>query len=188
MTQLKNIYVVRHCQAEGQEPDAGLTGTGMLQATRLAEFLSDQAIDHVVSSPYARARQSIAPLAERLGLKVTLDERLTERVLSGSPSPDWREKLRLAYDDMDLCYDGGESSSTAMKRAVQAVEDILNQGCRNAVLVSHGNLISLLLKYFDHRIGFKEWEALTNPDVYRLSFPSDGGSPSLLRIWPHDLF
>lgn len=184
MTQLRNIYVVRHCQAEGQAPEARLTGTGMLQAARLAEFFSNQAIDCMVSSPYARARQSIAPLAERLGLEVTLDERLTERVLSGSPSPDWREKLRLTYDDMDLCYDGGESSSTAMKRAVQAVEDILNQGCRNAVLVSHGNLISLLLKYFDDRIGFKEWEALTNPDVYRLSFPIDGGSPSLLRIWP----
>ncbi|ANY72563.1 histidine phosphatase family protein [Paenibacillus ihbetae] len=184
MVQLRNIYVVRHCQAEGQAPDAGLTITGMLQAARLAEFLSDQAIDRVVSSPYVRARQSIAPLAERLGLEVTLDERLTERILSASPSPDWREKLLLTYEDMDLCYEGGESSSAAMERAFQAVEDILHQDCRNAVLVSHGNLISLLLKYYDHRIGFKEWEALTNPDVYRLSFPSDGGSPSLLRVWP----
>jgi broad specificity phosphatase PhoE len=37
------------------------------------------------------------------------------------------------------------------------------------LLVTHGNLMALLLKNFDDRIGFAEWQQLTNPDVYRIS-------------------
>ncbi|HWI60619.1 MAG TPA: hypothetical protein VNT75_02140 [Symbiobacteriaceae bacterium] len=38
-----------------------------------------------------------------------------------------------------------------------------------AVIVTHGNLMTLLLKRFDHRFGFAEWRALSNPDVYLVS-------------------
>lgn len=80
-----------------------------------------------------------------------------------------------------LCYEGGESSRTAMHRAVRVVEEVLQNSSQNAVIVSHGNLISLLLKYYDNRIGFDEWEALTNPDVYQLNFHSD--VLVIQRIW-----
>lgn len=34
------------------------------------------------------------------------------------------------------------------------------------MVVTHGNLMTLLLRYFDERFGFEAWAALTNPDVY----------------------
>ena len=110
-----------------------------------------------------------------------MDERLTERILSGRNEPAWREMLRRTYDDLDMCYEGGESSRTAMHRAVRVVEEIQQNSSQNAVIVSHGNLISLLLKHYDNRIGFREWEGLSNPDVYRLSFLED--APGIQRIW-----
>jgi 2,3-bisphosphoglycerate-dependent phosphoglycerate mutase len=178
----QNLYIVRHCQAEGQAPDAKLTDLGRQQAVKLADFLIDKEIDYIVSSPYERAYRTIAPLAERLGVEVVLDDRLTERVLSGKNNVDWRDMLRKTYEDLDLCYEGGESSSTAMSRAVSVVKEVVSGGYRNAVVVSHGNLISLLLKHFDSRIGFEEWEALSNPDVYQLSLAEN--QTSLHRIWP----
>lgn len=154
---------------------------GELQAEKLADFLADRDVKHIVSSPYERAYRTVAPFANRHGIDAVLDDRLAERVLSGESHPDWRERLMRTYDDLDLCYEGGESSRTAMRRAVQVVEEVANRGNANAVIVSHGNLISLLLKYYDDRIGFSEWEKLTNPDVYQLIFASD--KPIIRRVW-----
>lgn len=177
----KNIYIVRHCKAEGQASDARLTATGVEQAQKLADFLSDKNIEYFISSPFERAYRTIAPLAEKIGVEIVLEERLTERILTSKDHPEWRDMLRKTFDDLDLCYEGGESSNTAMFRAVSVVKEIQSSRYKNAVLVSHGNLISLLLKHFDDRIGFREWEALSNPDVYLLSFEKD--APSFHRIW-----
>lgn len=179
---MKNIYVVRHCKAEGQAADAPLTATGAKQAQKLAEFLANKNIDYIVSSPYERAYRSINPLAEKLGMEIVLEDRLMERVLSGQNNPEWREMLLKTYVDLDLCYEGGESSRTAMNRAISVVMEVLNSGHKNVVIVSHGNLISLLLKHFDEQIGFDEWEAMSNPDVYQLCFNEDGSS-IIHRIW-----
>lgn len=35
------FYLVRHCQATGQEPDAPLTETGQQQAIALADWLGE---------------------------------------------------------------------------------------------------------------------------------------------------
>lgn len=48
---MKNVYVVRHCKADGQEPDAKLTELGIQQAENLAKFLLDKDIDFIISSP-----------------------------------------------------------------------------------------------------------------------------------------
>ncbi|GGG73327.1 histidine phosphatase family protein [Paenibacillus radicis (ex Gao et al. 2016)] len=178
---MKNIYVVRHCKAEGQAPDARLTDDGAQQAEQLAQFFSDKNIDSIISSPFERACRTITPLAEKLGLEISTDERLAERVLSGKNHADWRDMLRKTYDDLDLCYEGGESSNTAMSRASNVVLEALDRASQNIVLVSHGNLISLLLKYYDDRYGYKEWESLSNPDVFHLSFLED--KPNIRRVW-----
>ncbi|HBU80510.1 histidine phosphatase family protein [Paenibacillus sp. UMB7766-LJ446] len=48
---MKNIYVVRHCKADGQAPDAQLSAIGAEQAEKLAGFLSNKDIDYIISSP-----------------------------------------------------------------------------------------------------------------------------------------
>ncbi|ACS99590.1 histidine phosphatase family protein [Paenibacillus sp. JDR-2] len=178
---MKQVYIVRHCKAAGQEPDAPLTEMGVRQAEELADFFSGRAVDFILTSPYERAFRTIAPLAGRLGVDIATDDRLTERVLSGANHADWREMLRLTYEDPDLLYEGGESSNEAMSRAVSVVTEALISGKNNIVIVSHGNLISLLLRHFDNRIGFREWEVMSNPDVFRLTFTED--KPSIQRIW-----
>ncbi|WP_257348710.1 histidine phosphatase family protein [Pseudalkalibacillus decolorationis] len=178
---MKSIYIIRHCQAEGQAADAQLTDLGVKQSNELTAFLSDKNIDLIVSSPYERAIQTIQPFADKAGIEIKLDDRLVERVLSRENLPNWKEMLRETYDDLDLNFKGGESSNTAISRAVTVVNDILNHTYENSVIVSHGNLISLLLKHFDNSIGFKEWEALSNPDMYHLSF--EDNSTNLRRVW-----
>ncbi|MCM3630824.1 histidine phosphatase family protein [Paenibacillus glycanilyticus] len=179
---MKHLYIVRHCKAAGQEPDAPLTETGIQQAEELAEWFSNKEVDFILSSPFDRAYRTIFPLASRLGIEITLDNRLSERILSSENHADWREKLSKTYEDLDLCYEGGESSNAAMSRAVSVVVEALNSGKKNIVIVSHGNLISLLLKHFDRSIGFKEWEAMSNPDVFQLTFSAENKSSKISRI------
>jgi 2,3-bisphosphoglycerate-dependent phosphoglycerate mutase len=99
---LKKIYVVRHCEAVGQSPDAQLTDKGFNQAFELCEFFSNIKIDQIIASPYKRAIESIQPLAKRLGLDVEIDRRLTERILSTNNLSDWFEKLRNTFEDIEL--------------------------------------------------------------------------------------
>jgi hypothetical protein len=47
---MKTIYIVRHCQAAGQEAVAPLTADGLAQADRLADLLADRRIERIVSS------------------------------------------------------------------------------------------------------------------------------------------
>jgi 2,3-bisphosphoglycerate-dependent phosphoglycerate mutase len=44
------LYLVRHCQAAGQEPDAPLTAMGQQQAIALAGWLCNVSIGRIISS------------------------------------------------------------------------------------------------------------------------------------------
>ncbi|MBE1553189.1 histidine phosphatase family protein [Sporosarcina limicola] len=175
----KIVYVVRHCEAEGQAPDADLTSKGVSQAKQLGRFFADIHIDRIISSPYVRAQQSIGALSEAKRISVETDNRFAERMLSKRSMDDWMSKLEDTFLDFHLKYEGGESSNEATAR-VRDVVDELSDGLR-IVLVTHGNLMALLLKSFDDRVGFVEWKSLTNPDVYWVRISDNGASVE--RIW-----
>lgn len=90
------ILLVRHAEAGDRgtwrDPDhlRPLSDRGRTQADRLVEQLSGWTIDRIVTSPYVRCVQTVAPLGDALGLKVEQDERLAE----GSP-PQGPESLLL---------------------------------------------------------------------------------------------
>ena len=178
----KRLLLVRHCQATGQEPDAPLADVGLRQARDLAEFLREEPIDFIAASAFTRARQSAEPLAERLGLAVSIDSRLNERVLSPSPILNWRDILRDSFDDHDLRAPGGESAGEALERGWACLGEMLGGGHRLPLAVTHGNLMSLALHSIDPAFGYGGWESLDNPDVYVLE--EDGnGRLSFGRVW-----
>lgn len=165
-----HLYLVRHCQSSGQAPDAPLTPLGHEQAERLSETLGDLGIARIVSSSFLRAQQSVGPLSQRLGLPVEVDDRLIERNLTSEPLDDWRGALRAAWDDHDLALPGGESSRAATARGMAALRDIVADGRLPTAVVTHGNLLSLLLHAFDGRPGYATWEALSNPDLFEVVY------------------
>lgn len=100
------LYVVRHCEATGQESDCELTEKGQLQAYALAVFFEDVQIDKIISSPFTRAINSIKPLANQLHLEASIDENLSERILSSNNLPDWLDCLEQTFNDFSLTYTG----------------------------------------------------------------------------------
>ena len=168
------LYLVRHCQSTGQEPNAPLTETGQQQAIALADWLGEVQIQRIISSPFARAYQSIVPLSERLGLTIEVDRRLIERVLSPVSLDNWRERLAETFVNLDLSFEGGESSRTAMMRGIAVVNQATQQTTEPVVIVTHGNLMTSILKHFNEQVGYAEWENLQNPDLYCVKFSSEG--------------
>jgi 2,3-bisphosphoglycerate-dependent phosphoglycerate mutase len=178
---MKIIYFVRHAKAEGQESSASLTDKGVQQAEKLVEFFAEKPIGKIYSSPFKRAVATIQPLADYKMLPVQLDDRLGERVLSGVPLEDWQEKLKQSFTDFDMVIEGGESHSTGMKRAVSILEEVLSSTDDHVILVSHGNLTTLLIRYFNESFGFEELMEMSNPDVFELVVGDE--KTMLKRIW-----
>ena len=106
---------------------------------------------------------------------------MTERILSTKNLSDWFEKLRSTFDDIELKFEGGESSREAMKRIVEVVGEAFSRNNNNTVIVTHGNLMSLLLMYFNKDYGFDDWQSLSNPDIFLLL--NESNKVTFQRIW-----
>ncbi|MCZ0701914.1 2,3-bisphosphoglycerate-dependent phosphoglycerate mutase [Natronobacillus azotifigens] len=181
---MKELILIRHCQAEGQHKDSPLTNNGVNQARRLAEFLSKKNIklDRILSSPYMGAVETIKPYADKNHLKVEIDPRLQERILSEEPIDDWFDVLETSFLDMDYRLPGGESSNEAGKRGLQVIDEVLKDpSCQKIALITHGNLLTLILAHFSEGFGFSQWRMLKNPDVFLIQ--NQENSYSLEHIW-----
>jgi len=178
---MKTIYLVRHASAEGQPIDAPLTEQGRKQALALVEFFKQKEIDLIFSSPFKRAIDTIKLLSDSKKIKIIEDSRLGERVLSTVSFEDWRDKLKQSFDDFDLVFEGGESHTAGMERAKSLLEDILCSKDENILLVSHGNMTTLLMRYFNESFGYDCLMEMTNPDVFELVVSDE--ETILKRIW-----
>ena len=132
--------------------DPGLTARGHDQAERLASWLAWEQIDHVVTSPLRRARETAAPLATALGIECEIDAELREYD-TGSTSYIPIEDLRAAKDaewHATISGDweglGHEAPEHVRARVVPRFEGLVTRfpGQRVAV-VAHGGVINVYL-------------------------------------------
>ena len=85
MSERTVVHLLRHGEVDnptgilyGRLPGFHLSELGREMAERIAHVLGDREIVHVVTSPLERAVETGAPLADKLGLTPTLDDRLIE--------------------------------------------------------------------------------------------------------------
>jgi 8-oxo-dGTP diphosphatase len=78
------LFLVRHAAAGNRSEWAGedrmrpLSGRGEKQALGLATSLSQAPIERILTSPFVRCRQTVEPLADKLGLEVEERDELSE--------------------------------------------------------------------------------------------------------------
>ena len=115
-------------------------------------------------------------------MRVELDERLAERRLSPAPIDGWREVVARSFREPGLRVPGGESGAETLARGWAAIRTVLEAPGPLPVIVSHGQLLSLVLHSIDPGFGYAGWEALSNPDVHLIEAASSTGL-AFQRVW-----
>ncbi|HEX6468662.1 MAG TPA: histidine phosphatase family protein [Streptosporangiaceae bacterium] len=85
MSETTVVHLLRHGEVDnpkgilyGRLPGYHLSEDGVLMAQAVAKWLAGRDVTALFCSPLERARETAAPIAETLGLRVTVDERLNE--------------------------------------------------------------------------------------------------------------
>ncbi|KAB2329956.1 histidine phosphatase family protein [Cytobacillus depressus] len=170
---LAHLFFVRHAHSvytrdELQRP---LSEQGFLDARKITEILKYEKIDYVISSPYRRAIQTVEGVAGLLGKEVIIEDDFKERKLSEKPADDFHAAIAKVWEDDSFSWVGGESNKSAQVRGVQATLQVLEKHKgKNIVIGTHGNIMVLIMNYFNERYGFEFWRELDMPDIYKLSF------------------
>ncbi|MBP0725981.1 histidine phosphatase family protein [Bacillus sp. RG28] len=182
---ITNLYFVRHAHSTYTPDELGrpLSERGFSDAKIVAELLSKEKIDYVVSSPYKRTIQTVEEVAKSLKQEIIIEEKFKERVLSKEPVEDFNHVISEVWKDFNLSWDGGESNITAQKRGIEAMNNILKNYCgKNVVIGTHGNIMVLIMNFFDQKYDYDFWNELAMPDIYKLTFEGDALT-KVNRIW-----
>jgi 2,3-bisphosphoglycerate-dependent phosphoglycerate mutase len=181
---MNTFYLVRHAEAIWSEDEnRPLSCQGHKDSERVADILVKQPIALIYSSPYQRARETIAPLAKRLNLEIQIEPNLRERCLSSENVEDFFPAVEQTWVDPTFAHPGGESNAAVQKRGIAVLARLHEEtSSKQIVLSTHGNFLAVLLQYFVPSIDFNFWKSLTFPDIYQLSFLPNGET-IILRLW-----
>ncbi|WP_062052134.1 histidine phosphatase family protein [Bacillus sp. JCM 19034] len=168
-----NLYFVRHAHSTytPDELNRPLSERGFTDATRVTNLLKTEEIDIVISSPYKRAFQTVEAIAEYINTEVEIIEGFKERTLTTVPANDFTLAITKVWEDYNFSWEGGESNIAAQKRGVEATFNILEKyEGKNVVIGTHGNIMVLIMNFFDKQYDFSFWQNLAMPDIYKLTF------------------
>lgn len=152
------LLLIRHAlpvrlEATVGPADPELATEGLAQAEALAAWLADEPIDAIYTSPKRRARQTAAPLADRLGLEPVVVDGLTE-FDHDATSYIHVEELKAARDDRwdQLVAGLTDDEGLAFRdTVVHTIEGIIAVHAGERVVVScHGGVVSA---YLSHVLG-----------------------------------
>lgn len=200
-----HLLLIRHGQTPSNVaglldtaiPGPGLTELGSAQAASLSDRLSGEPIDALYASPLLRTQQTIAPLARRLDLPVTVRDGVRE-VDAGDLAMRGDGDAIGAYVSIvfgwargavDARIPGGENGVEALARFDSVIAEIASAGHRCAAVVSHGAAIRLWAAVRAGNIGVAEVEAkpLGNTEVVTLDGSPDDGWRLVGRSAPTEL-
>ncbi|MGN5648515.1 histidine phosphatase family protein [Bacillus sp. Brlt_9] len=170
---MTTIYFVRHAHSTytKEERERPLSEKGHLDAENVTHLLKDKHIDVVISSPYKRAIQTVQGIANTYHVSIEIEEDLKERLLSSEPVVDFNDAMENVWGDWSFAYEGGESNDVAQRRAVICMQNILKKyKGKNIAIGTHGNIMVLLMNYFDSKYDLQFWKNLHMPDVYKITF------------------
>lgn len=170
---MSNLYLVRHAHSTYTPDEKGrpLSQKGFNDAKSITNLFKNEEIDIVISSPYKRAAQTVEGIADYFNKEIEYVEDFKERILTTVPADDFNHAISKVWEDYNFHWEGGESNVIAQNRGVTAIFEIIERyPDKNIVIGTHGNIMALIMNYFDSKYDFSFWQSLDMPDTYKLSF------------------
>lgn len=177
---MTEIYFIRHAESfyskEDNDFDRPLTVRGKVDAEELAKYFSDISIDHIISSPYVRAIDTVEIIARDKGLPLELVNDFRERRVGDKDVAvgEFENFAQKQWNDFHYARRGGESLYTVQKRALKSLEKVLQKySDNNIIIATHGTLLGIVLNYYDdEKYDFQYWKGLKMPDIFSFKFNS----------------
>jgi ribonuclease H / adenosylcobalamin/alpha-ribazole phosphatase len=156
-----HLILIRHGESEGNRaraftrtPDVPLTEIGREQVRATAAWVGRRHRPaHIVSSPFVRARQTAAILAEHLGLDVSIEDDLRERCYGSLAGEPYARVLECSDYDPERywlwCPPGGGETLLEVVARAGAVLDRVSRArpAEDVVVVSHGAVMMALWRH-----------------------------------------
>ncbi|MBW1814279.1 MAG: histidine phosphatase family protein [Deltaproteobacteria bacterium] len=159
------LIIIRHGlplrveKKDNTPADPGLSETGIKQAEKLGQWLKNEKIDAIYSSPMKRARMTAEPLAKFKGIEINIDPSLAEFDVQSSKYVPMEELRETDYELWKDLVSGGFEARYDMEAFRQKVLESLdrisaeNKGKRVTV-VCHGGLINT---FAAHVLGIEKY-------------------------------
>ncbi|WP_431278699.1 histidine phosphatase family protein [Leifsonia poae] len=151
------LLLIRHGQTPAnvlgqlntRKPGPGLTELGLTQAAAVPDALADETIGRIFATPLVRTQLTAHPLAERLGLDVTVLDGLREIEAGdleddsdrGSVEVYLSAALAWARGELDPRIPGGPDGHEFFERFDAAIAEVVASGAETAAVFSHGMAI-----------------------------------------------
>ncbi len=157
----KSVYLIRHGETKmnrglrHQGPEEPLTDRGREQVRELIEFLRGENIDTLISSPYARARETADLVARALGMTYSIEPSVRE---FGRPLSLYGRhhlsaaSLRYFFDlyrhRMNLLWDreGAENLAHVRERVRDAKTMLESQSGKRVAVISHRIFMTMFVE------------------------------------------
>lgn len=156
------FYLVRHGSNDvlgkalaARLPNIHLNAQGREEARRTAEALKTKGITRVISSPMERARETAGALAERLGLRVEIEDAVNEIAFGDWSGREMAELEALPGWKLFNSYrsgtriPNGELMIETQTRVIGLLEKLrTHQPDETFAIFSHGDPIKLAIAYY----------------------------------------
>ncbi|MGF7145871.1 2,3-bisphosphoglycerate-dependent phosphoglycerate mutase [Anaerotaenia torta] len=173
---MTTIYFVRHAEPDytnHNDMERPLTPKGKEDSKLVTHYLKDKNINIVLSSPYARAVDTVKDFADSFGLPIHTIEDFRERKVDNVWIEDFNKFTELQWKDFHYKLSDGECLKEVQERNINALLQVLTaHKDKNIVIGSHGTAISTILNYFDPTYGFDDFQRIRHimPWIVKLTF------------------
>lgn len=204
----KIVYFVRHGQSEAnlpsssifQPPESPLTELGRKQAERIAQRVSRLHFEVLISSPFARAKETTEKISEKTGIKPEFSDLFVERIrptraVGKSKNSPEISQLWSAWEDSLYApgakIEDGENFNEIITRADMALDFLKNKAAREIVVVTHGFFLRtiiarVILGEFLTSAAFKNFQtrvpSIENTGLSVLTYGVTAGGPAW-HLW-----
>jgi len=109
--------------------------------------------------------ETVSPLADLLKKDIIEYEELRERPIASLkyevPEEELLNGIQRSFVDVDFCMPEGETTRQAQERAIPVIKRLLSEyRGKKIVIGTHGNIMTIILHYFDRTFGFEFWTSL----------------------------
>ncbi|MBQ7006797.1 MAG: histidine phosphatase family protein [Oscillospiraceae bacterium] len=125
---MTNLYFVRHATPNYDNHDdmsRELTQQGLIDRYKAKDFLADKDINVVLSSPYKRSVDTVAPIAEEIGFEIKTYYGLRERTVCDEWLYCFDDYAKKQWSDFTYKLPGGECLGEVQERNVAAINEII---------------------------------------------------------------